>query len=408
MRHPGRVIAAGLLGAILVGGTVVSLVRITATPPPPSLQLTAAGTYTPIPGPPVPVHQPPQGALALQGDGKDIALLDADRARPIASVAKVMTALETLRAHPLKDQFDEGAVLTMTDVDVADYKETVRNDGSSLPVVAGEKLTERQLLLGLLLPSANNFADTLARWVSGSVDAFVTRLNAAAQQMGMAHTHFVDPHGFSPDTVSSASDLVLLGKAVLANTPLSAVVATQQARLPDGTQIENLDSLLGTVPGWLGIKTGSTPLAGGCLLFAARRDVGGGQVTLVGAVLHQTDLAAALDAARTAVESGFQGYGVVTTDTSPPAVTGQVTTKWGAMSSLHVATGGHAAVALRMGSVVQLSTTTRPVASGAAAGATVGTVAGTVDGVERFRWTVVLDSAVPAPDWTWMLLHNNG
>ncbi|HEV7678327.1 MAG TPA: D-alanyl-D-alanine carboxypeptidase [Candidatus Dormibacteraeota bacterium] len=407
MRHPGRAIAAGLLGAILAAGTAVSLVRINATPPPPSLQLTAARSYTPIPGPPVPVHQPPQGSLALQGDGRDIALLDADTAHPIASVAKVMTALETLRAHPLKDEFDEGAVLTMTDVDVADYKETVRNDGSSLPVVTGEKLTERQLLLGLLLPSANNFADTLGRWVSGSVDAFVARLNAAAQQMGMAHTHFADPHGFSSDTVSSASDLVLLGKAVLANAPLSALVATRQAKLPDGTQLDNLDSLLGTVPGWLGIKTGSTPLAGGCLLFAARRDVGGATVTMIGAVLHQTDLAAALDAARTAVESGFQGYSVVAADASPPAVTGHVSTRWGATSTLHVATGARGAVALRMGSVVQLTTVTRPVPPGAAAGATVGTVAGSVDGVERFRWSVVLDSAVSPPDWTWMLLHNN-
>jgi D-alanyl-D-alanine carboxypeptidase (penicillin-binding protein 5/6) len=407
MRHPGRVIAAGLLGAILVGGTTVSLLRINATPPAPSLQLDVARTYTPIPGPPVSVHQPPRGALALQGDGRDIALLDADTARPIASVAKVMTALQTLRAHPLKDQLDEGPLLTMTDVDVADYQATVRNDGSSLPVVAGEKLTERQLLLGLLLPSANNFADTLGRWVAGSVDAFVAQLNTAAQQMGMVHTHFVDPHGFSPDTVASASDLVLLGRAVLDSAPLSALVATQHAKLPDGTQLDNLDSLLGSVPGWLGIKTGSTPQAGGCLLFAARRDVGGGPVTMVGAVLDQTDLAAALDAAHTAVESGFQGYGVVTQD-QPPPLTGQVTTRWGTTTSVHVATGGQVAVPLRMGSVVQLSAVTRPVASGAAVRTTVATVVGTVDGVARFHWTVVLDSGVPPPDWAWMLLHNNG
>jgi serine-type D-Ala-D-Ala carboxypeptidase (penicillin-binding protein 5/6) len=407
MRHPGRVIAAGLLGAILAGGTTVSLVRINATPPAPSLALGVAGSYTPIPGPPVPVHQPPQGALALQGDGRDIALLDADHARPIASVAKVMTALQTLRAHPLKDQLDEGAVLTMTDVDVADYRETVRNDGSSLPVVAGEKLTERQMLLGLLLPSANNFADTLARWVSGSVDAFVAQLNTAAQQMGMLHTHFVDPHGFSPDTVSSASDLVLLGKAVLDNAPLSAIVATQSAKLPDGTQLTNLDSLLGSVPGWLGIKTGSTSDAGGCLLFAARRDVGGAPVTMIGAVLHQTDLAAALDAAKTAVESGFQGYGVVTAD-QPPPVTGQVTTKWGTTTSVHVANGAQLGIPVRMGTVVQLTSATRTVAPGASANTTVAVVTGTVDGVARFHWSVVLDSTVPPPDWTWMLLHNSG
>ncbi len=326
MRRKGWVIAAGLVSAVMIGGGVVTAVRVTAAPPLPAMRLDVPATYIPVPGPPVPVHQPPQGSLALQGDGRDIALLDADTPHPIASVAKAMTAYAVLQAHPLADRFDEGSVLTMTAADVQDYRATLAESGSSLPVSAGERLTERQLLLGLLLPSANNFADTLGRWVAGSVEQFVATLNSTAQQLGMTHTHFADPSGFSSDTVSSASDLVILGKKVLTVPALVALVSTQQAQLPDGTVLDNLDTLLASQPGWLGIKTGWTPDAGGCLLFAARRQVGAGMITMVGAVLGQTDLHAALDAATTAVDTGFQGYGVVHfTDT--PGISGEVTTR---------------------------------------------------------------------------------
>jgi serine-type D-Ala-D-Ala carboxypeptidase (penicillin-binding protein 5/6) len=409
MRVWGRVVALSLAGAVLAGGGTVATLRITATPPAPAVTLNAPAQIVPAPGPLVPVTQPPQGSLALQGDGRDIALLDADHARPIASVAKSMTALVVVHAHPLKDQYDEGPVLTMTDVDVQDYKDTVAKDGSSLPVVAGQRLTERQLLLGLLLPSANNFADTLGRWTAGSLDGFVALLNSTASQMGMSHTHFADPSGFSPDTVSSASDLVLLGRAVLQVPALAALVATQKAELPDGTALENLDALLGTVPGWLGIKTGSTPQAGGCLLFAARRDVGGGvTVTIVGAVLAQTDLHAALDAAKTAVESGFSGYAVIPASEQLD-VHGSVTTRWDARSFLRSEPRNGRAIAVRMGTKVDLTTRVLEVAPGATAGSRVGVVDGVVEGGgEHLQWLVLLDNDLPGPSLWWRLVHGGG
>lgn len=401
--------ALSLVGAVLIGGGTVAALRITATPPAPSVSVNAPTQITPVPGPLVRVQQPPQGALALQGNGRDLALLDADTPRPIASVAKTMTALVVLHAHPLQDQNDEGPVLTMTGADVADYKAVIAEDGSSLPVIAGERLTERQMLLGLLLPSANNFADSLGRWTSGSVDAFVALLNSTAQRMGMSHTHFADPSGFSPQTVSSASDLVLLGNAVLQSPVLSALVATQDAELPDGTALHNLDSLLGTVPGWLGIKTGNTDQAGGCLLFAARRDVGSGvMVTMVGAVLAQTDLNAALDAARSAVETGYSGYGVIPAR-APIDVNGDVTTRWGAESLVHAEPLGGKAFAVRQGTRIDLAVRTLGAAPGAAAGARAAVVDGTVEGYDlHLQWAVVLDNDLPGPSWWWRLLNAGG
>jgi len=409
MRHRGRVAAATLAGAVLVGGGTVAGLRISATPPAPAVDVNAPASITPVPGPLTRVQQPPQGSLALLGNGQPLALLDADTPRPIASVAKAMTALVVLRAHPLKDQFDEGPLLTMDAADVADYRAVLAEDGSSLPVVAGEHLTERQLLLGLLLPSANNFADTLGRWTAGSVDGFVAQLNDAAQQLGMSHTHFADPSGFSPDTVSSAGDLVKLGGAVLQVPALAAIVATPSARLPDGTDLENLDSLLGSVPGWLGIKTGSTPQAGGCLLFAARRDVGSGaMVTMVGAVLAQTDLNAALDAARSAVESGYAGYGVVPASL-PIDVNGQVTTRWGAQSFVRAEPRNSTSFAVRQGTRIDLTMRLLPVEPGAPAGTRVAVVDGTVQGAgASMQWVVLLDDDLPGPSWWWRLLHAGG
>ena len=77
------------------------------------------------------------------------------------------------------------------------YRQAVAEGGSNLRVHAGEVLTERDLLLALLLPSADNIAETLAVWVSGNRAAFIARLNATAAAMGMGHTHFADPSGLS-------------------------------------------------------------------------------------------------------------------------------------------------------------------------------------------------------------------
>ena len=184
-----------------------------------------------------------------------------------------MTALVVLDALPLAPGAN-GPSRTMTGADVALYRQAVAEGGSNLPVRAGEVLTERDLLLALLLPSADNIAESLAVWVSGNRTAFIARLNATAAAMGMAHTHFADPSGLSIKTVSTAADLVLLAEAVTANPTLAELVAVQQVRLPDGIVLHNLDILLRKHAGWLGIKTGWTGAAGGCLLFAARKSFG--------------------------------------------------------------------------------------------------------------------------------------
>src|ERR1700682_5480705 len=105
----------------------------------------------------------------------------------------------------------------MTSADVLLCRHALAVDGSAVAVRTGEVLTERDLLLALLLPSADNIAETLAVWVSGNRPAFIASLNATATAMGMDHTHFADPSGLSAATVSSADDLVLLAPGGIAN-----------------------------------------------------------------------------------------------------------------------------------------------------------------------------------------------
>jgi D-alanyl-D-alanine carboxypeptidase (penicillin-binding protein 5/6) len=368
-----------------------------------SLELPAQLT---APGAPVDIPLPPVGSLVVDGEADArLAAVDPDSLRAIGSVAKAMTALVVLEARPLSAS-DQGPVLTMTAADVAGYRATVAADGSALAVTEGERLTERQLLLALLLPSANNVADSLGRWVSGSDAAFVALLNHTAVSLGMSRTHFEDASGFSPATESTAADLIRLGRAVLATPTLAELVATPAAVLPDGTPLHNLDSLLTSVPGWLGIKTGETPTAGGCLLFAARRPVGAGaSATLVGAVLGQPHLAQALEVARGTAEAAFAGYVGISLTAPPPGGGGSVTTAWGDRSAARLGPSTAAPRALRRGAVLSLDPAVGPVPAPLRTGQRVGTVRARLHGQVVAEWPVLCDSTVPGPSAWWRLVR---
>lgn len=397
----------------LVAAALAAWVRLSDPVPPLVATVHTAPAFT-VPGPaPPPVDLPGQGSLDLEASAGDapaarLARLDISTERPIGSVAKTMTALVVLEAHPLAAA-DDGPVLTMTAEDVALYRQTVSLDGSAVAVTAGERLSERELLLGLMLPSANNLAETLARWVAGSHDAFVARLNARAHELGMAGTHFDDPSGYSPQTVSTASDLVALGRAALAVPALAGIVATTQATFAGGVTLHNLDTLLTSVPGWLGIKTGETPSAGGCLLFAVRRSVGDATVpvTMVGAVLDQPALAGALDAARSAVESAFAGYAAVRLGAAEPPITGTVTSAWGDTASLRLAPGGGGTVALRPGTTLRLLVLPMRFATHLAPGDAVATLEARAGPAVLGRWPVVAATPLGGASLWWRLLQRS-
>jgi D-alanyl-D-alanine carboxypeptidase (penicillin-binding protein 5/6) len=239
---------------------------------------------------------PAQGKAALFVDGVgEVGSFGGQSPVPMASTAKMMTALLVLEDHPLALN-EPGPTITVTRADVNNFY-AERNQGESvLPVVAGEQLSEYQLLQGLLLPSASNFAEMLATWDLGGVPAFVARMNTRAAALGMGATHYTDVSGFSPLSVSTPSDLIKLGQTAMLQPVLAQIVAQSQATLPVAGLIHNLDSLLGE-GGIVGIKTGHTDQAGGCFVMAADVTIDGLPVRVYGAVMGQpNDLAGAFKA----------------------------------------------------------------------------------------------------------------
>lgn len=226
---------------------------------------------------------------------------------PIASVAKVMTAYLVLRDHPLRGGA-EGPTITLSAGDVADTDRRRGLRESVVPIVAGERLTERQALQALLLPSANNIAAVLARWDAGTTSRFLARMNAAARSLGMASTRYTDPSGFDDTTVSTAVDQLRIVERAMRLPAFASIVATPSATLPVAGVVHNTDTLLGQ-DGFVGVKTGSDDAAGGCFAFRAIRIVHGRRTAITGVVLGQpgADLIDAGLAAADAIVNGIAG-----------------------------------------------------------------------------------------------------
>lgn len=225
-----------------------------------------------------------EAALHLEGAG-EIGRSGGQSPVPMASTAKIMTALLVLEDHPLA-LGQPGQAVTVTPADVTTFRAERAQNESVLPVAAGEQLSEYQLLQGLLLPSASNFADMLARWDLGDVAAFVNRMNARAAALGMSATHYADVSGFSPLSVSIPSDLVTLARTAMGQPVFAEIVAQPQATLPMAGVVHNLDTLLGQ-GGVVGIKTGHTDQAGGCFVVAADLTVDGAAARIYGVVMGQ-------------------------------------------------------------------------------------------------------------------------
>jgi D-alanyl-D-alanine carboxypeptidase (penicillin-binding protein 5/6) len=289
-------------------------------------------TQQTVPGTPPKIPWPRTGSAAVGVPGLGlIASSGNEQPVPAASVAKVMTALVILTDKPLqKDQ--SGPSLTVTDADVQSYLDDLADKQSVVMVQAGEQLTELQLIEGLLIPSANNFADMLARWDAGSADAFVTSMNKRAAELHLAHTTFADASGASPSTVSTPSDLIALGMEAMKQDVFAQIVGTAQADLPVAGTVFNVDGVLGQ-SGIIGIKTGSGLAEGANFLFAADATVDGLPVTMFGCVMGQPTLAVAFAAVKALIASMRSNLHVRRVIARNEAVA-TISTPWGGQSDL--------------------------------------------------------------------------
>jgi D-alanyl-D-alanine carboxypeptidase (penicillin-binding protein 5/6) len=257
------------------------------------------------------------GLLGTHGDGTTLAT---------ASIAKVITALCVLQKQPL-DIGQTGPTYTISAGDMALYGSYSALDDSLIPVSNGEQLTEYQALQALMIPSANNIADSLVNWVFGSQNAYSTYATNYLRQNGLNDTHIgADASGFDAGTVSTASDLTKLGLLALKNPVLLQIAGQQRATLPVAGTVRNYNTILG-VNGITGLKTGNNDADPGAFLFTANTQMDGQTIPLTGAVMGAANLDIALRNTTQLVASMQQSFEQISVATSGQQV-GTMRTAW--------------------------------------------------------------------------------
>lgn len=223
------------------------------------------------------------GKSALVVDATTSAVLferNSQEKLPPASLTKLVTSLVVLKEKNLNDT-------------VKISKECAQVDGLKVGFKPGQNFTVNSLLYALLLPSASDAACALSELSpeASSSAKFVEGMNAKAQDLALASTHFTNPVGLDdPNHFSTAKDLLVISRMFLDDQNLSAMVNTVQQKITtvdgkDSFGLKNTNELLTIDPGFKGIKTGSTPKALGCLAFLYEKD--GHQI--LGVILGSND-----------------------------------------------------------------------------------------------------------------------
>jgi serine-type D-Ala-D-Ala carboxypeptidase (penicillin-binding protein 5/6) len=380
------------------------------------LAVLAAGTYLYIrPLPPVePISQvlavpktapvslpwPAAGQAALGAVGYGVLEKHNTAAPvPIASVAKVITALAVLQQKPLAPG-SQGPAITLDSTDVDYFNHYYANDGSVVNVSNGEQISEYQMLQAMLIPSANNIADSLARWAFGSTANYVSYANKMVSGMGAAHTTVGNTNGFDDTTLSTADDLVLIGIKALGNPVIADVVSQPTATIPPGVQIKNVNWLLGS-NGVVGIKTGNTDKAGGCYLFSAKRQAAGQQITVVGAVIGAPDLSAAISAAPpllSASDSGFEPVKVV----AKSQVIATYKSPWG--TSTQLKSSKDLSLLVWKGKDIKILNSLESLNAPAASGSALGSISAEGSG-QSASSPLYFTQSLPGPSWHWRIFR---
>jgi serine-type D-Ala-D-Ala carboxypeptidase (penicillin-binding protein 5/6) len=334
------------------------------------------------------------GVLASQGPQTEL---------PTASVAKLITALAVLQKYPLQVG-QQGPTISLTSADVALYQHYLAEDGSVVAVQAGEQITEYQALEAMMLPSANNIADSLAIWAFGSLSSYASFANQFVATLGLTQTHIgSDASGFLPDTTASAEDLVRLGLVVLKNPVLSEIIAKPSTVLPVAGTVTNVNALLGT-DNIIGIKTGNSDQAGGVYLFAASDSIDASHtVTIVGAIANSADLQTAFGNAIPLLDSAKQNF-ILANVVHAGQVVGSYHTPWKTTITA-VAQQGTQAVVWN-GTVPKVSLSLLPITGVRTSRSVVGklSVSTTTNSTSS---AVVLSGPLARPPFFWRLLRHN-
>lgn len=208
-----------------------------------------------------------QAAYGVPKDNVFASSPDEDVQVPIASLAKVITVLAILEKKPLA-LGEQGPVITLDAQDAALVDEYARKSGTYVTALDGQKITELQALQATLLVSANNISDSLARWAFGSVEAYTLYANQMLKNKGIEHTIVADASGFSPQSISTAKDMIKIGYLYMQHPVLRALAVQERATIPLVGELRNYNSFANE-GGIIGIKIGNTDEAKRTFLAAS-------------------------------------------------------------------------------------------------------------------------------------------
>lgn len=339
---------------------------------------------------------PGAGSAGVAVAGIPGTLASSDEQVQMASIAKVVTALVVLEEMPLGPG-EAGPEYRFTGGDSDLYWTYRENNESALDVPVGGTLTEYQLLQGMLIGSANNYADRLAGNLWPSDRVYADAANRWLAGRGVTGITIVDPTGIDPRNNATPAALIALAEKALANPVVAEIVATAAVELPGAGLVQNTNGMLAD-PGVVGVKTGS--LDAYTLLTAKNVTVGDTTVRLYASVLGQPDDESRLAATRALfaqTEAELQPRPSVTAGTT----VGVVRTVWG--ESVEVASASDADVILWNGGTGSVSTTLN-LGDARAKGDVVGslTVAGPLD---TAAVDVRLTGDIDGPSPWWRLTH---
>ena len=384
---PTLVLAA--LAGTYAGGTLLWPLHAI----PPEIQ---TAQVAPLPAAPATLTWPAEGSAAVAVAGIGGPVSSSAEPAQIASITKVMTALLVLEEMPLAVG-ESGPDFRFSASDSDEYWNYLLRDESAIDVPVDGTLSEYQMLQGMLIGSANNYADRLRQtiWPSDAVFA-----QAAADWLsahGVDGLTIVEPTGLDDRNAGSPDALIALATLALANPVIAEIVATPAVEIPGAGLVTNTNQLLAD-PGIVGIKTGS--LDSWTLLSAKDVVVGDTTVRIYASVLGQPDNDARIAASRQLyadVELGLQPAPSVPVGT----VAGRVSTAWG--EEVDVVTATDAAVILWNGGAGAV-TTAFALNDALEAGADVGTLS--VQGpLNAASTSLELATDIEPPTAWWRLTH---
>lgn len=215
----------------------------------------------------------------------DKAWANDDNVYSLASLSKLITVLVGIEEQPLEPGAD-GPVYTWTQHDRERQDYYISLDGVAFPIEVGTKITMRQMLTFIFLPSSNDYAEAYANWVFGDNETFLAAVEDWKERHGFDSLEFVEPTGMDEGNKANVTDLLSIARMVLENPTLAEFTGTASAEMPWGIGvIENTNPLLTTEPDIIGVKTGRSLSAGFNFIAAQRAEAGDREIVKMSVTL---------------------------------------------------------------------------------------------------------------------------